>query len=589
MHLPWLVRSALAAGLLSGGLALGAQAADASYAVGVKNQTLIIKGNRASDQLALRVRNNTPNKLDVDVNDDGSADFKVLRSTFQRIRVQAGGGNDTVRIDESGNRFTKTTPTRIDGERGNDTLTGGGGGEKLNGGPGNDVVDGNGGDDRADLGGGDDRFIWNPGDGNDDVEGRKGKDTLTFFGSNVNERFQISPDGSLARLTRNVGNITMRLDRIEHVDVVSLGGDDNLTVDDLTGTRVRTVRNDLADVPDSVNPDAGADTTVVNATDGTDAIVAKGSAGEARITGLAAKVDIAHAAAADDQLIINANAGDDTVSAQNLAADALRLTTDAGDDNDTVRGSAGADITIGGQGNDTVDGNQGNDTALLGGEDDRFIWDPGDGSDTIEGQAGRDTLTFNGSGVNEQFDASPNGSRVRFVRNVGNIVMDVDDLEEIDTNALGGADTLTVNDLSGTGVTDVKTDLAGTLGGGAGDGAADQVIVNATAGGDVLNVSGSGGNATVSGLAATVGIAHAEAATDNLAIHALAGDDVVEAPGLAADAIGLRVDGGDNNDVLVGGSGNDTLNGGPNDDVLIGGPGTDTLDGGTGNNTVIQD
>ena len=282
-------------------------------------------------------------------------------------------------------------------------------------------------------------------------------------------------------------------------------------------------------------------------------------------------------------------AGDDTVSAQNLAADALRLTTDAGDDNDTVRGSAGADITIGGQGNDTVDGNQGNDTALLGGEDDRFIWDPGDGSDTIEGQAGRDTLTFNGSGVNEQFDASPNGSRVRFVRNVGNIMMDVDDLEEIDTNALGGADTLTVNDLSATGVTDVKADLAGTLGGGAGDGAADQVIVNATAGGDVLNVSGSGGNTAVSGLAATVGIAHAEAATDNLAIHALAGDDVVEAPGLGADAIGLRVDGGDNNDVLVGGSGNDTLNGGPNDDVLIGGPGTDTLDGGTGNNTVIQD
>jgi hypothetical protein len=81
MHLPWLVRSAPAAGLLSGGLALGAQAADASYAVGVKNRTLIIKGNGASDQLALRVRNHTPDKLDVDVNDDGSADFKVLRST----------------------------------------------------------------------------------------------------------------------------------------------------------------------------------------------------------------------------------------------------------------------------------------------------------------------------------------------------------------------------------------------------------------------------------------------------------------------------------------------------------------------------
>jgi uncharacterized protein YxjI len=580
MHLPWLTRSALAAGLLSGGLVLGAQAADASVAVGVKNQTLVIKGNGAADHLALRVRHNTSNKLDLDVNDDGSADFKVLRSTFQRIRVTAGGGDDTVRIDDAGVNFTTTTPTRIDGERGNDTLTGGRGDEKLNGGPGNDTVDGNGGDDRADLGGGDDHFIWNPGDGSDDVEGRKGKDTLSFFGSNANERFQVSPDGSLARLTRNVGNITMRLDHLEHVDVVPLGGDDTLTVDDLTGTRVRTVRNDLADVPDSVNPDSGKDTTTVNATDGNDAIVAKGSAGEARVTGLTAKVDIDHAAVADDQLVINAKRGEDTVNASGLAADALRLTTDAGPDKDTVFGSPGADITIGGGGDDT---------ALLGENDDRFIWNPGDGSDVVEGQGGTDTLTFNGSGVNERFDVSSNGGRVRVQRNVGNIVMDVNDLERIDTNALGGDDTLAVNDLSGTDVTSVNADLAGVLGGASGDGGADRVIVNATAGNDVLDVSGSAGNAALSGLAAAVGITHAEAATDDLEINALAGDDVVEAPGLAADAIGLRVDGGDNNDVLVGGAGDDTLNGGPNDDVLIGGPGTDALDGGAGSNIVIQD
>jgi Ca2+-binding RTX toxin-like protein len=377
-----------------------------------------------------------------------------------------------------------------------------------------------------------------------------------------------------------VGNITMRLDHLEHVDVVPLGGDDTLTVDDLTGTRVRTVRNDLADVPDSVNPDAGDDTTIVNATDSGDAIVARGSAGEARITGLTAKVDIDHAAAADDQLVINAKGGEDTVNASSLAADALRLTTDAGADKDVVFGSPGADVAIGGQGDDT---------ALLGENDDRFIWSPGDGSDVVEGQAGTDTLTFNGSGVNERFDVSPNGGRVRFQRNVGNIVMDVNDVERIETNALGGDDTLAVNDLSGTDVTSVNADLAGVLGGAAGDGAADRVIVNATAGGDVLDVSGSGGNATVSGGAAVVGITHAEAPADELTINALAGDDVVQAPGLAADAIGLRVDGGDNNDVLVGGAGNDTLNGGPNDDVLIGGPGTDTLDGGAGNNIVIQD
>ena len=39
---------------------------------------------------------------------------------------------------------------------------------------------------------------------------------------------------------------------------------------------------------------------------------------------------------------------------------------------------------------------------------------------------------------------------MRFFRNLGNIVMDLDDVEAIDLNALAGADHLVVNDLSGT-------------------------------------------------------------------------------------------------------------------------------------------
>ena len=70
--------------------------------------------------------------------------------------------------------------------------------------------------------------------------------------------------------------------------------------------------------------------------------------------------------------------------------------------------------------------------------------------------------------------------------------MDLDDVESIDLNALGGADTLTVNDLSGTDVAEVNVDLAGTIGGTAGDGAADAVISNATNGDDAINVTGAG-------------------------------------------------------------------------------------------------
>ena len=52
--------------------------------------------------------------------------------------------------------------------------------------------------------------------------------------------------------------------------------------------------------------------------------------------------------------------------------------------------------------------------------------------------------------------SSANGGRVRFFRNLGNIVMDLDDVEGIDLNALGGADNLIVNDVSGTDLTAMR-------------------------------------------------------------------------------------------------------------------------------------
>ena len=42
--------------------------------------------------------------------------------------------------------------------------------------------------------------------------------------------------------------------------------------------------------------------------------------------------------------------------------------------------------------------------------------------------------------------------------------MDLAGVEEIDLNALGGADRLTVNDVSGTDLTEIQTDLAGSPG-----------------------------------------------------------------------------------------------------------------------------
>jgi len=287
-----------------------------------------------------------------------------------------------------------------------------------------------------------------------------------------------------------------------------------------------------------------------------------------------------------ENLVVNANGGDDSFSATGNLAALIAITVDGGAGNDTLRGGNGADVLLGGDGNDFVDGNQGNDVAFLGAGDDTFQWDPGDGSDTVEGQDGTDAMAFNGSNANENLDVSANGQRVRFFRNVGNITMDLNDVEFIVAKAFGGTDNLVVNDLSGTDVVNVVADLAAS--GGVGDGAPDNVVVNATNGDDVAIVAGAGPNAQVTGLSALVSVSGAIAGSDRLTVNALAGDDVVVASDLAADSALLTLDGGDGDDVLIGGDGDDVLLGGPGDDVLIGGPGNDTIDGGPGNNIVIE-
>ena len=97
-----------------------------------------------------------------------------------------------------------------------------------------------------------------------------------------------------------------------------------------------------------------------------------------------------------------------------------------------------------------------------------------DGSDVVEGQAGNDTMLFNGSAANEVFNLSANSGRALFTRNVGNITMDLNDVERVELRALGGTDDFNIGDLSATDVTEVVVDLAATIGGTA-DGVRDQV------------------------------------------------------------------------------------------------------------------
>jgi Ca2+-binding RTX toxin-like protein len=509
-----------------------------------------------------------------------------------QIQMFGLAGNDTLTVDDSngpmppaylsgGDGDDKLTGSAaddiLDGGPGNDILNGRGGNDTLLGGPGNDILIGGPGTDTMSGGDGDDVFIWNPGDGSDIIEGDGGNNTMLFNGANIAEIVDMSANGTRLRFSRNVANITMDCNNIQQVVFHALGGADQVTVNDLTGT---TVSNVVVDLTGSTGTgDASADSVIVNGTQTNDVIAVTGSTNGVTVSGLAATVTVVGAEPLLDTLTINGLAGADTIDASALPANLIELTLNGGD---------GDDILIGSQGNDTIIGGRGNDTLFGGPGDDVFPWNPGDGSDIIEGGDGIDTMLFNGANVAEKVDISANGPRLRFTRDIAGITMDCNGVEKVVFNALGGADNITVHDLTGTSVSNVALNLGATIGSVVGDGAVDVVTINGTTNNDVINIAGSAAaGVSVTGLQASVNITGSEP-TDGLIIQALDGDDAVTASDLQAGAIILTVDGGPGNDVIVGSQGNDILLGGDGDDVLIGGPGQDVLDGGPGNNTIIQ-
>ena len=213
----------------------------------------------------------------------------------------------------------------------------------------------------------------------------------------------------------------------------------------------------------------------------------------------------------DDTIL---GAGGDDVLLGNRGEDSI----EGGEGEDTLRGGRGDDTLIGDTGNDLIRGRRG---------DDRLIWNNGDGSDTMEGDDGFDVVEVNGAvDDGDNFELRANGERVEFERlNLGNFVLDVDNVEQFEINGLGGDDTLTVQDLTGTDV--------------------QQVIFNGGDGNDSLDAS-----------------------LTNVEIIA---------------------DGGDGDDTLIGGQADDTLIGGNGNNTYTGGEGADVFVVGFDGIDVIND
>ena len=460
-------------------LAATSDRAAAASTAALEHGTLTIKGDAASDELALRAT--ASRNLEVDFGDDGTPDAAFKLRKVERIRVRAGGGDDAVRVDESSLAFADRVPTTIEGE--------------------------------------------------------DGFDSLRYDGSEDDERFRVSAKGTRVRVVRDAGCQAIDLGGVEQVRTATRGGADTVTVDDTSGTELQDVGVDLANAEGG---DGRRDRVILNATPGRDDPSVFAFAGVS-VVGLPAFIHV-DGSEPTDRLTINGRGGDDLLSASTVGDPVIALTLDGGPGADVLLGGGGDDVLIGGPGFDDVQGRKGNDVVDLGSDNDRFIWNPGDGNDAVDGQGGRNVLFFFGTNDAETLDLSAQCRHLRLLRDVENVVLDLDDMNEIDPVVNGGADTITLGDLGATAVDEVDVNLEPNLGTPGGDGLPDRVIAAGTDGDDAVTVSGgANGAVTVTGLAARLGITHAES-IDSLAIDTLAGHDTVDASGLAPDSIQLTTD-----------------------------------------------
>ena len=217
---------------------------------------------------------------------------------------------------------------------------------------------------RANLFGGAGNDVLTGGSGGDQLFGQAGNDTLLGKGG-----FDFLFGGS-------------------ENDTLTGGDDDDQVFGESSNDRMIWNPGDDTDLNEG---GAGVDTVEVNGGSGAEAFTTTANGIRVRFDRLDPapfSIDVG----TSENLVLNANGGNDSFSATGDLAALIKITVDGGAGDDTILGSNGADQLMGGDGNDFVDGQQGNDVGFLGAGDDVFQWDPGDGSDTVEGQDGTDRM-----------------------------------------------------------------------------------------------------------------------------------------------------------------------------------------------------
>ena len=442
----------------------------------------------------------------------------------------------------------------INGGEGDDTLYGNDGNDTLNGGEGNDTLDGS---------YGDDTYVLNKGDGVDAIIDYGGNDTIKFNDFNY-EDIEIKKEVTNLAINSKISN-----DKITIRNFYYLNGNPSNSIEylkfkdgslyDLINNKLIIATNeadkislsnlndkfDGLDGDDEIYGQGGDD--ILNGGTGNDKL--NGGEGDDILYGDGGD-DILNGAEDCDTLI--GGDGNDTLYGgdgnDTLDGEGGNDLLDGGYGNDTLIGGDGNDTLYGGDGNDTLDGGAGNDTINGGWGNDTYIFNKGDGADIIEDSSGIDTIKF-GKGIQkEDLIVSRNVNRniYGYLSTAGDIIIKFKHNE---------TDSITLKNV----IIGNKTN------------ASESIENFQFANGESLSFE------DIKRLS-QVGSDKNDVITtyDDLENNVLIGGDGND------ELYGQR-----GNDTLKGGSGYDLLDGGEGNDILIGGKNDDTLKGGYGNDIYI--
>jgi Ca2+-binding RTX toxin-like protein len=361
--------------------------------------------------------------------------------TFHVV-VNGGGGDDAITVLA---KDTEIIDATLNGEAGDDVLTGADSKDTLNGGDGNDRLAGALGADTMNGGAGNDTLVWNNRDGTDVVNGDAGNDVTEVNGApNAGDAITLAPDSGRVKLERT-NLVAFTLDTLtERFQVNGLGGNDvisvapgvgaltSLSVDGGAGDDM-VAGSEAADLisggegndvlsgqggddrivgdrgADTMRGGAGDDTAVWNNGDGTDVVAgdegrddvevngAPGAGDAFTVQGNGARIRFDRTnlvpfsidIGSSETLHANGLGGDDTFNVGDVGG--FEVTGSGGSGNDTLSGGRGSETFAGGSGNDTITPGGGLDVVNADDGDDHVNVRDG-ASDVARGGAGNDSV-----------------------------------------------------------------------------------------------------------------------------------------------------------------------------------------------------